>query len=168
MRIRLPWALLAISVALNLFFVGGVIFSGLQHGPGGPGGPGGPDDDQVSDARIAAVSEELGLSAAEHDGLLALRTALRERWQGARGSRDEMHGAMVEALLDPAFDRAAALELSKRRSEPRDQAIADSMVAVHGFLAGLSEEQRHKFVALAQDPHFFRELFGRPRPRPKD
>ncbi|MGF1610036.1 MAG: Spy/CpxP family protein refolding chaperone [Kiloniellales bacterium] len=159
MRLRLPWALLAISVALNLFFVGGVVYSKLQHDSGG---------DHVSDAHIAAVSEELGLSEAERDGLLALRTTLRERWQGMRGSREQMHGAMVDALLDPAFDHATALELAKRRSEPRDQAVADSMVALHGYLAGLSEEQRQKFITMAQEPRFFRELFGRARPRPKD
>lgn len=158
MRIRLAWALLAISVALNLFFVGGVVFSKLHE----------RDGDQVSDARIAAITEELGLGDAERDGLVALRTAMRERWQAMRGNREELHDAMVDALLDPALDRDAALALAQQRSGPRDAAVADSMVALHAYLAGLSEAQRRGFAAMARDSRFFREIFGRPRPRPRD
>lgn len=160
MRVRLPWALLAISVALNLFFVGGVVFSRFHQGP--------PDDDRVSDARIAAITEQLDLSNAERDGLIALRTDMRERWGAMRASRNAERDNMVEALLDPNLDRAAALALAQQRSNPRDEAVADAMLAMHDYLQSLTEEQRRGFVNLAKEPHFFRELFGRPRPRPRD
>lgn len=155
MRAKLSWALLAISLALNLSFIGGVVYSKLTA----------EGEDTISDARIATVSEELDLSPEERAGLVALRGKIRERWGVLQPANHSTRSVLEEMLLEATLDRDRVLALAREHYEQSSQAVADSMVDLHAYLATLSEAQRRDFVEMAKQPRFFRELFGSDRTR---
>ena len=75
MGARLPWLLLVISVALNLFFVVGVLYSDMTAESGEGAAP---------DARLATTVERLGLDEAERQALIALRDRVATRREAMR------------------------------------------------------------------------------------
>ena len=84
---RLPWLLFVISLALNIFFVAGVVFSEVAT-------------EQLKDdpeAGVALVSESLGLSEAQTDDLLALRERVRSRWGAMREEGGPLRAAAMAA-----------------------------------------------------------------------
>ncbi|MEQ8355869.1 MAG: periplasmic heavy metal sensor [Kiloniellaceae bacterium] len=155
MRSKLPWYLLAASVALNIFFVAGVFYPHtMGHRP----------DPQHLDP-VAAARDEFSLDAGQIRSLEAVRDRIAERRNANRGDRGGSRAVILEALKAPAFDRAAlALALEERRSGSGDM-ILDMAEDLHGFLAGLSAEQKAAFLERAQDRDFLRSLLFPPRPR---
>ena len=148
---RLPWALFAVSLALNLFFLGGVGYSWMTTGR----------LVESPDARLDTVAEQLALSEAEKQGLIDLRGRLREVWSATRSQNGRWRATALEVLADDEFDRAEAMRLTRERYELRGTAVVDSMQELHGYLATLSPDQRRQFVDMAQDRRFFHSLFGR-------
>lgn len=148
---RLPWALFAVSLALNLFFLGGVGYSWMTTGR----------LVESPDARLDTVAEQLALSEAEKQGLIDLRGRLREVWSATRSQNGRWRATALAVLADDEFDRAEAMRLTRERYELRGTAVVDSMQELHGYLATLSPDQRRQFVDMAQDRRFFRSLFGR-------
>ena len=148
---RLPWALFAVSLALNLFFVGGVGYSWMTTGR----------LVESPDARLDTVAEELSLTAAEKQGLIELRGRMREVWSAMRSQNGSVRAATLEELASDDFDREKVLQLTRERYELRSATIVDSMQELHDYLTTLTPEQRRQFVDMAQDRRFFRNLFGR-------
>ena len=80
MRIKLIWVLLAASLAANLFFVAGALYTFY-----------GKDDWHArSGANVDSVAERLGLSPDQRAGLMALREKARP---GRKGTRDVREGS---------------------------------------------------------------------------
>lgn len=158
MRSKLPWFLLAASVALNLFFLAGVVFYPHVRDHDHPRRGGDP---------VAMATEDFSLDARQVAALEALRERVAERRQESRGERDSFRTIIIHALEQPAFDRAAlALALQQRREGSGDM-ILDMTEDLHGFLASLSPEQKSAFLARAgEDRDFLRRLLFPPRPRP--
>lgn len=152
---RLPWMLFVVSLALNIFFVGGVGYSWMTTGR----------LVESPDARLDTVAEELSLTATEKQGLIDLRGRLREVWSAMRSQNGGVRAAALEELASEEFDREKVLRLTRERYELRSTTIVDSMQELHGYLSTLSPEQRSQFVDMAQDRRFFRNLFGRSRSR---
>ena len=156
MRGKLLWILLAVSLAANVFLVAGA-FYGL-YGADTPGAR--------ATANIDAVTERLGLSSEQRDGLVDLRKRVKERRQAMRELRRERRGAFLDELAKPAFDRERILVLIDERADQRREFFAHMAGELHAYLATLSPEQREEFLALARERGFLRRLFGRPR-RPR-
>jgi len=158
MRSKLSWFLLAASVALNLFFVAGVIYphvAGHRHPP------------HWRDP-MGSVAEEFSLDERQMQALGALRDKITQRRQAGRGERDGFHKLILDALRQPAFDRGSlGLALAQHREGSSDM-ILDVSEDLHAFLAGLTPEQKEAFLArAAQDRDFLRRLLFPPSRRDK-
>lgn len=154
MRSKLPWFLLAASVALNLFFVAGVLF---PHVMGHRGPPHWRDP-------VASATEDFSLDERQVQALEALRARVAERREESRGDRAGFRSIIIHAVEQPTFDRGAlALALQQRREGAGDM-ILDVAEDLHGFLAGLSPEQKADLLERAgKDRRFLRRLLF-PRP----
>ena len=156
MKPRLPWILFAISLALNLFFGAGVIYSKLEA----------DRRNMAPEERIAELAEQLQLSEAQQADLLALGEKSRERRQGQRGLWRERRQSLLAELAKPELDRVHLAELMRQGRDRRSSSYEELMVDLHGYLATLSDEQRAAFLEMAQDRRFLRGLFGwKRRPR---
>ncbi len=158
MHARLPWVLLAVSVAANVFLVGGAAYTLI--------GRDGPTAERT--APIDAAGERLGLTPAERDGLLALREKVRGRREAMRATHDRRRGAFLGELGKPAFDRARVTALMDERWMTRRDHFADLAQGLHAYLATLTPEQRAEFLVMARERGFLRGLFGRKRPPKAD
>ncbi len=154
MRTKLVWILLAASLAANVFFVAGALYTLYSKDDRGAG-PG---------ANIDSVAERLALSPEQRDGLLALREKARQGRKGSREGRESRRAAFVAELGKPTFDREGVLALMEERSAEWRARIVDVAQGLHAYLATLSPEQRREFLAMARERGFLRRLFGRPHP----
>jgi len=165
MRGKILGFLLIASLALNVFFVVGVLQPQFAVWPrlmGHPHGPHGPDP-------VAEATEDFALDGGQVAALEALRQRIAERRQESRGERDGFQSLLLDALRQPAFDRAGlAAALEARRTDGRDM-VLDMTEDLHGFLAGLTPDQKASFLERARDDRdFLRRLLFPPRPRPGD
>lgn len=155
MRSKVLWFLLAASVALNVFFVG-MFWPRLV------------DDDHRRGRPdpLAMAAEDFALNDSQVAALEDLRARIAQRREARNADRGGFRGLIIEALRQPAFDRAALDQaLDDRRASGGDM-VLDMTEDLHGFLAGLSAEQKADFLARAeQDRDFLRRLLFPPRPR---
>lgn len=156
MRSKVLWFLLVASLALNVFFVAGVVYPRLMghHHP--------PRDYDP----VARAAEEFSLDAEQTEALTALRGRMAERLAEGREEREGFQAIILEALGRPDFDRAALAEALAARRAGGDDMILDMTGELHGFLAGLSPEQKAAFLERARERDFLRRLLFPPRPRP--
>ena len=140
-RPRLVWVLLALSVALNLFFIGGVFWlraeaSRMQLPPA---------------ERFEMVARQLSLDPSQRAafdkfiGVMRMRTRhlresnqplIEETWNEMAKSQPD--DALIEHNLDEAANSRHAYQLDTSR-------------ALRSFLAVLSDQQRQAFVDLAKN-----------------
>jgi uncharacterized membrane protein len=154
MRSKVLWFLLAASLALNVFFVAGVVYPQLvgQRHPA-----------QWRDP-VAAATREFSLDDRQAAALEALRNRLAERRNDSRGGRDGFRSIILDALREPAFDRAALTQALDQRREGSGNMVIDMTEDLHGFLAGLTPEQKTAFLEHAVREHdFLRRLLFPPR-----
>ena len=154
MRIKLLWVVLAASLAANVFFVAGALYTlyGQDDWRAEPG------------ANVDSVAERLALSPGQRDGLLALREKARQGRKGSREGHESRRAAFLDELGKPTFDRERVLALMEARSAKRRARIVDVAQDLHAYLATLSPEQRQAFLAMARERGFLRRLLGRGRP----
>ena len=155
MRSKVLWFLLVASLALNVFFVAGVIWPRLM---GHPTPPDRPDP-------VAAAAEDFALD----DRQVAALEGLRQRLAARRSESREHNGfrtVLIDALRQPTFDRAGlARAMEQRRG--RGDLFLDMTEDLHGFLAGLTPDQKAAFLERAEnDRDFLRRLLFPPRVRP--
>lgn len=151
MRGRLPWLLFVLSLALNLFVVAGVLYSGNPWS-------GAPSPDQP----FETVVERLGLDGPQRDQLAQIRERAIAGRAAMRAQGGRLSEVLVTTLEAPAFERAAFLTQMGERGARRYDFFADTMADLHGFLAALSPEQKATFLELARERRFLRRLLSRP------
>ncbi len=156
MKGKLVWILLGVSLAANLFFAAGALYSlyGEDH-------RGRPAAVSVDD-----VAERLELSPAQRDALQALRDKARNRARPSRAEREQRRATFLAELDKPEFDRARVEALMAERMARRQERILGIAEELHGYLATLTPKQRAGFLEMAKERGFLRGLFGRPR-RPR-
>lgn len=143
MRRYLPWILLAISVALNAFFVGGHVYMrrmAEMHGPPGEGPGGAPP----------IGFERFNFTPAQREALKNLREAARERMQQGRTIDREIGLALLDELMKPVRDPVAIDALVHQLGERRIVGFRPTLDELATFLAGLTAEQRDKVREVAQ------------------
>ena len=150
---RLLWTLLAVSLALNLSFVGAWGYSALVA----------PQTVDRASSDVEALAEHLLLSPEQRDGLVALRKGVQERWRSLSVSSGGVRDLVVTGLSSESFDRAAMEDMVTARMTARAEVVASSMADLHAYLQTLSGEQRQAFLELAKQRGFLRGLFGRSR-----
>jgi uncharacterized membrane protein len=137
---RLPWILLALSLALNLFFVGGVVWVRSQgHGPMGPAD------------RVERVVKELGLDTNQRAAFERFARTIRTK---ARDLRETNQPLVDEAWQDFAKaqpDEAAVDKLFESAANNRRNFQIDAGRALRAFLGTLNEEQRIAFIGMVKN-----------------
>ncbi|MHA1154172.1 MAG: Spy/CpxP family protein refolding chaperone [Alphaproteobacteria bacterium] len=146
MKGKLVWILLGVSLAANLFFAAGALYSFY----------GGEHRGWRAKVSVDDVVERLALSPAQREALQELRDKARDR---PRPSREER-----EQRREPEFDRARMQALMVERMAVRQERILDRAEALHGYLATLDPKQRAGFLEMAKERGFLFRLFGRPQP----
>lgn len=150
MRAKLPWMLLAISLAINVGFAAAV-FQSRSEAERLTASPG---------ARLEVITEELGLNEQQAADLLVLRDRLRAGWEPLSAARRERRLAILTELAEPEFDRARLAQLMKQGGEEQQAVFARMAADLHGYLRSLTPEQRRRFLEMASERRFLRHLFG--------
>lgn len=151
MRARLLWVLLAVSLAANAFFAAGVAYTVYT-------------ERQVAastQARVDLVAERLGLNEDQREGLRLLRERAEIRRSAWRERSAPMREALVEQVAEANFERERVLEQLEEWGAERRLYFAEFAEDLHGFLATLTAEQRARFLELAREPGFLREVSGK-------
>lgn len=144
---RLPWYLLAASLAVNVFFLAGLAFPQLF----------GVADTAAPDP-VAVVAEDLKLDAAQRADLAALRQRVAERRAAAGGNGGSFRALLIAELAKPAFDRAGLEARMQERRATMVTVVLDVAEDLHGYLATLSPEQKAAFLEKAKERAFLRRL----------
>ena len=140
-RPRWLGALLAVSVALNLCFVGGAAWSRF-HAPA-------PIDDQRAPPAAGPVAQPVNpQQQAAFDQYVA---AILARGNRLRQATEPLMDEAWEEIAKPQPDQARVLQLldeaSSRRHDFQHEAVANTL----SLLASLTPEQRAKFLADERD-----------------
>ena len=153
MKGKLVWILLGVSLAANLFFAAGAVYSFY----------GGEHRGWRTEVSIDSVAERLALSPDQRDALQALRDTAQNRPRPSREERAERRADFLADLAAPEFDRAGMQAMMEERRAGRQERLLDRAEALHGYLATLDPEQRAGFLEMAKERGFLFGLFGRSR-----
>ncbi len=153
MKGKLVWILLGVSLAANLFFAAGALYSFY----------GGEHRGWHAKVSVDDVAERLALDPAQRDALQALRDDARNRPRPSREEREQRRATFLAELDKPEFDRARVAALMAERMAGRQQRILGIAEELHDYLATLTPKQRAGFLEMAKERGFLRGLFGRPR-----
>jgi Spy/CpxP family protein refolding chaperone len=147
------WILLGASLAANVFFAAGALYSFY----------GGEHRGWRAKVSVDDVAERLALSPAQSAALQALRDQARDRPRPSSVEREQRRASFLAELAAPEFDRARMQALMVERMARRQDRILDRAAALHGYLATLDPEQRAGFLEMAKERGFLYGLFGRQR-----
>ncbi len=153
MKGKIIWILLGVSLAANLFFAAGAVYSLY----------GGEHRGWRTKVSVDDVAERLALSPAQRDALQALRDRAGDRPRPSREEHAERRATFLANLAKPDFDRAGLEALMAERRAERQERFLDRAEAMHSYLATLDPEQRAGFLDLAKERGFLIGLFGRHR-----
>jgi Spy/CpxP family protein refolding chaperone len=150
----LPWVLLALSVALNAFFIGGHLY--VRHFA-----------DRDPEARISALSDRLGLNEQQRTAYRESRRGVAPKFRELRTEARPHVNKLWEEMAKPQPDQAVIDAELKALADIRQSFERDALASAQSFMKTLTPEQRTKFADYA------RERFpgppgmgGNRRPRP--
>ena len=138
-RRRLPWVLLALSVALNLFFIAGALWIRM-HGPP-PGG---------FEARFRQMPAELALDPQQKAAFDLYAKHLRGRIGELHAAVEPMMRQIWAEIAKPDAEETKVIALFDKVGAERREFQRDLTNSTLAFLAKLSPEQRTKFVEIVQ------------------
>ena len=151
-RLRLPWVLLALSLALNLFFIGGAMWARM-HGPPSLMNPA---------HRAEAAARELQLNDAQRAAFEQFVRTIRMRARQLR----ELNRPIVEQawreLAKPKPDEAMLTRLFDEATANRRSTQGEVTAALRHFLQTLAPEQRERYIEMMlRRPEGGPQPFGR-------
>ncbi|HXV23362.1 MAG TPA: Spy/CpxP family protein refolding chaperone [Alphaproteobacteria bacterium] len=139
MKRWLPWVLLAVSLALNIFFVAGFFWTrsaiAMWHDP---------------ERRVELVADRLDLTEPQRAQFRQAMEALKSKGFPGREGRRQMRREIIDMALKPDPDRAAILARMETISRERVQSMAEALDIMLPFLATLTPEQRTELRELIE------------------
>jgi len=159
----LPWVLFTISLALNVFFVGGHLYT--QSRAGSEASKEAVTAKTPKSATTRLSVDQIGLDTAQRSQFNAMRTQILARGKQYReGSRDYV--ARLWAELEKARPSTRVIERSLKT-------VADNRYAFQrrvaldaiAFMAGLDANQKARFLELAKSRGFLDAGLLRDRPK---
>jgi uncharacterized membrane protein len=140
-RRHLLITLVAISVALNLFFIAGAVWTRLH----------GPPEALGAEERYDQMAAELKLDPQQRVAFDRYVAMMRARVEEMRKQVDPLIGNAWEEVAKPQADTAQVMALFDQATEKRRAFQRELATQTLAFLSGLSPEQRGKFVAIARE-----------------
>jgi uncharacterized membrane protein len=137
-RRPLLWVALTLSLALNLCFVAGALWTRFQA----PAQPVSPAE------RLQRVGAELALDPQQGQAFERYSENVRSHMQQIRQTVEPLMSAAWSELAKPDADQAAASRLFDEAGQARRSLQRELLTPTLAFLATLSPEQRAKFVEL--------------------
>ena len=141
-RPRLLLALLALSIALNLFFIAGAAWFRLH----------GPARWQNSEQRYQRMAAELDLDAQQRIAFDRYVAAMRARTANMQLQMAPLIDSAWAEIAQPQADAVDIMRLFDEAAGKRREYQREAITQTLAFLAVLSPEQRTKFSAIAR-PH---------------
>ena len=137
---RLLLALLALSVALNLFFVGGALWIRL-HSPAEWGS---------QEQRYRRMAAELDLDTQQRAGFDRYVAAMRSHTDRMRAEVSPLVATAWDEIGKPQADTEQVTRLFDEAAEKRREFQREATSQTLAFLSVLSPAQREKFIAIAR------------------
>ena len=137
-RQQLLWLLVALSLALNLFFIIGALWIRI-HGPPVP---------LTAAERLQRIGAQLSLDPRQQEAFDKYSETVRARMQLMHATVDPMMGKAWAEVAKPGADEANVVHLFDEAGQTRRGFMRELTPITLSFLATLSPEQRAKFVAL--------------------
>ena len=129
--------LLALSLALNLFFVAGALWIRI-HGPP----PMSPEE------RLQQIGAELALDPQQREAFERYSQAVRTRMQVMHKAVDPLISSAWSEVAKPDAEETKVIALFDEAAQTRRGYLREMAPVTLSFLAKLSPEQRAKFVGL--------------------
>jgi|SRR5579883_2483671 len=140
-RGRLLWVALALSLTLNVFFVGGLVWSRtIMRSPETPA------------QRFAQIGRDLGLSPDQSDDFKQFILEVRKHGRQLREANQPLVSKVWNELGKAQPDQGMIATLVDQATENRHAYQKEMTAALTRFLADLSPDQRAHFVELAKRP----------------
>jgi Spy/CpxP family protein refolding chaperone len=139
-RRQLFWAVLILSLALNLCFIAGALWIRLQ----GPPLPMSPEE------RLQLIEPQLALDSQQKAAFDEYARIVRLRMQSMHEAIEPSVGKAWSELAKPDADEAKVMQLFDQAGEQRRAFRRELGTATFAFLTKLTPEQRAKFVELAR------------------
>jgi uncharacterized membrane protein len=137
-RRQLGRVLLALSLALNLFFVAGALWIRI-HPPASPISPA---------QRLEQMAGELGLDPQQKAALAQYSQTMRGRLQSMHQAIHPLIAQAWSELAKPQADEARVMQLLDQAAQTRRQFLRGLTTTTLTYLTTLTPEQRTRFVAL--------------------
>ena len=132
--------LLALSLALNLFFIAGALWIRI-HGP----------SPMTPEERLQHIGAQLALDSQQRQAFEQYSQAVRTRMQVMRKAVDPLISNAWSEVAKPDADEAKVVALFDEAGQTRRAYMRELAPTTLSFLAKLSPEQRKKFVELIRE-----------------
>jgi uncharacterized membrane protein len=141
LRQHLVSILLALSLALNLFFMAGALWIRI-HGPPPP---------MNLEERLQYIGAQLALDPQQKQAFEQYSQAVRMQIQAMHKAVDPLISSAWSEIAKPDADQARVIELFEEAGRTRRDYMRELAPVMLSFLAKLSPEQRAKFVTLIRE-----------------
>jgi uncharacterized membrane protein len=140
-RRQLLITLVAISVALNLFFVAGALWTRLHAS----------NDRADTEQRYEQMAAELKLDPRQRAAFDRYVAGMRSRVEDMHRQVDPLIGSAWEEIAKPQTETAQVMQLFDQATDKRRSFQRELTTETLAFLAQLSPEQRGTFVTIARE-----------------
>lgn len=168
----LPWVILAVSVALNVFFVGGHVYG--RHVAKEIIKKERPQLAQFLERRremrkrIRTAMRDLDLSREQRQEFRQMRRDLAQSGRQLRRKNRVPMGKLWSEFESGTPDQTKVESLLREMADNRYAFQLEATRRASGFMAKLTPEQRKKFAVIARERDIFARLGGPNRGRGKD
>ncbi len=142
-RERVLMAVLVVSAALNLCFVGGALWTRLHP----------PAELPAVTQRYQQIAADLNLDARQRGAFDRYVVAMRTRSEKMHQQLAPLVGDAWDAVAKPDADIKQVLQLLDAATDKRREFQHEAAVQTLDFLSTLSPDQREKFVAITRERH---------------
>lgn len=161
----LPWVLLAVSVALNVFFIGGHVYGRYYaekfHGP----------DRRAADSQHRRVgpAERLKLDTAQRTAFREMRRSMRAQGKKVRAANTAPMDALWQEMSSASPNDTQIETLLRSMADRRFAFQVEATRFARDFMAKLTPDQRTRFIKMARRRNIFarspdaRSPYSRPR-----
>jgi uncharacterized membrane protein len=137
-RQQILWAAISLSLALNLFFVAGALWTRFHTPP------------LTREARFDEMAVALALDPQQRQAFASYSQMMRTQLEKMRDSAQPLVRAAWAEVSRPQADEAKVMQLLDQAAQVRRSHLNQITATTIAFLKRLSPQQRAKFVKIAQ------------------